>query len=310
LKRIFSDENGGQYVKFGSPRDNDPEHGIKAGKLMLTGQQVSGFFEPSIQSTVDSIRENFTEILALNSFAFLVGGFASSPWLTSELNRRLSDLGLTFFKPDTNTNKAVAVGAISFYIDRSVRGRISKFAYGTPRIAPYNASDPEHLKREHKTYTDVLGAKYVHGAFGNMLSKGTKVLENREIRRKVRVACEGAPQKDVLVRIVKYDGNLRDPEWMDVEPDRFETLCHVAADISAAPSTPKPGKSGKMYYSRKYDIVLLVGLTELKAQIRWVDSITGTETSSDAVIVYNDGSENACAGSRVVPPPDYDDLDF
>ena len=81
---------------------------------------MSGFFEPSIQSTVDSIREYFTEILSLNSVsrsgifvfvylrihaqhAFLVGGFASSPWLSGQLNRRLSDLGLKFFKPDTNT---------------------------------------------------------------------------------------------------------------------------------------------------------------------------------------------------------------
>ena len=56
--------------------------------------------------------------------------------------------------------------------------------------------------------------------------------------------------------------------------DRFETLCHVAADVSKAPSTLKIGKSGKMCYHREYDVVLLVGLTELKAQIRWTDSIT------------------------------------
>ena len=37
LKRVFSDKAGAQYIKFGSPRDNDPAHGIKAGKLMLTG---------------------------------------------------------------------------------------------------------------------------------------------------------------------------------------------------------------------------------------------------------------------------------
>ena len=29
-----------------------------------------------------------------------------------------------------------------------------------------------------------------------------------------------------------------------------------------------------MCYTREYDVVLLVGLTELKAQIRWVDSVT------------------------------------
>jgi hypothetical protein len=37
VKRVFSDDKGTQYVKFGSLRDNDPKHGIKAGKLMLTG---------------------------------------------------------------------------------------------------------------------------------------------------------------------------------------------------------------------------------------------------------------------------------
>ena len=123
--------------------------------------------------------------------------------------------------------------------------------------------------------------------------------------------------------------------------DRFETLCHIAADISAAPIIPRLGKSGKMCYARNYDIVLLVGLTELKVEIRWIDSTTvrvhaGKTTgsdfviatvgdrgkvsaprasamlylrltwghSSDAVIIYNDGSENTCTGSRVVPPPD------
>jgi hypothetical protein len=37
LKRVFSDDSGSQFVKFGSPRDNDPKYGIKLGKLALTG---------------------------------------------------------------------------------------------------------------------------------------------------------------------------------------------------------------------------------------------------------------------------------
>lgn len=35
-----------------------------------------------------------------------------------------------------------------------------------------------------------------------------------------------------------------------------------------------------------------------------------SDYSSDAVIVYKDESESTYAGSRVVPPPSYDDLDF
>lgn len=37
LKRVFFDDKGTQYIKFGSPRDNDLQHGIKGGKLTLTG---------------------------------------------------------------------------------------------------------------------------------------------------------------------------------------------------------------------------------------------------------------------------------
>jgi hypothetical protein len=56
--------------------------------------------------------------------------------------------------------------------------------------------------------------------------------------------------------------------------DRFETLCNVIADISAAPFTSKVGSSGEVCYYREFDVVLLVGLTELKAQIRWYDNKT------------------------------------
>ena len=37
LKRVFTDEESVYYVKFGGARDNDPEHGITGGKLLLTG---------------------------------------------------------------------------------------------------------------------------------------------------------------------------------------------------------------------------------------------------------------------------------
>jgi hypothetical protein len=37
VKRAFSNYQAPQHVRFGSPRDNDPEYGIKAGRLTLTG---------------------------------------------------------------------------------------------------------------------------------------------------------------------------------------------------------------------------------------------------------------------------------
>jgi hypothetical protein len=37
VKMVFSSDKAAQYVKFGSLRDNDPQYGIKAGRLTLTG---------------------------------------------------------------------------------------------------------------------------------------------------------------------------------------------------------------------------------------------------------------------------------
>ena len=37
VKRVFSNDQAAQHIRFGSPRDNDPEYGIKAGRLTLTG---------------------------------------------------------------------------------------------------------------------------------------------------------------------------------------------------------------------------------------------------------------------------------
>jgi len=52
-------------------------------------------------------------------------------------------------------------------------------------------------------------------------------------------------------------------------------LCTVQANLSTAPYIYTPGKKKrKGCYTRDFDVILLVGLTELKAQIGWVDSAT------------------------------------
>ena len=55
--------------------------------------------------------------------------------------------------------------------------------------------------------------------------------------------------------------------------EKFETLCNIKADLSHAPYTPK-FVAGKTYYMRFFDVILLVGLTELKAQVAWIDTRT------------------------------------
>jgi len=200
---------------------------------------------------------------------------------------------LQFCKPDMHTNKAVAIGAVSYYVDHFVKSRISRFTYGVPCNVVYNPSNQEHIDRAYKSFPNAIGEKWIPGYFDTMLTRGTRVSEDREIRHTFYLTAQGAPPQHASPRIAKYTGDLVTQKWQDAEPDKFETLCFVKADISAAPYISDFGTSGKIGYKRKYEIILLVGLTELKAQVCWIDSNTGTERRSDAVVVYDDPSESS-----------------
>ena len=78
----------------------------------------------------------------------------------------MTGLGFTLV---THSNKAVAVGAVSFHVDRFVTGRISKFTYGTSHSIAYEPSNLEHVKRAYKSYLDPSGQKYIPDHFKSML---------------------------------------------------------------------------------------------------------------------------------------------
>lgn len=54
----------------------------------------------------------------------------------------------------------------------------------------------------------------------------------------------------------------------------FSTLCTVHADTSLVRKAKRKGKNGT-YYKLDYKVVLLCGLTELKAQISWIENVSG-----------------------------------
>ena len=51
----------------------------------------------------------------------------------------------------------MAVGAISYYLDRIVVSRVVRYTYGTPGSVEYDHSDPEHRKRAQKRYLGITG---------------------------------------------------------------------------------------------------------------------------------------------------------
>lgn len=54
----------------------------------------------------------------------------------------------------------------------------------------------------------------------------------------------------------------------------FSLLCHVHADLSRVPKLPRVSTfSRSKYYAANFDVVLSLGLTELKAHICWQENV-------------------------------------
>ena len=58
--------------------------------------------------------------------------------------------------------------------------------------------------------------------------------------------------------------------------DNYTKLCTIEADLSRIPTLPRPKATGKgSFYRVDYEIIILFGMTELKAQIAWKEKVSG-----------------------------------
>ncbi|PCH36683.1 hypothetical protein WOLCODRAFT_157381 [Wolfiporia cocos MD-104 SS10] len=288
-KPIFKSCNDTSYIKFGTMKCNDPAVGIRRGQMLLTGSEVVEFFEPSITLIVDTVLEQRFDSPVSVTTVFLVGGFAASPWLFSQLQLALQRAGLTLSRPDGHTSKAVATGAISHYLDHWVSVRVARVTYGVPYATTYIATNPEHFARRDKQITDPSGHPVLPNAFDVILAKGSPMQENKEISRAYYVEADSRRElRSVAVDITSFRGKSQEPRWLDVECASYSMLCTVHGDTTRVQKVKKKGARGE-FFVLKYNVILICGLTELKAQISWIEN--GKEKRGPATFVYDDDAE-------------------
>ncbi|EEB87903.1 hypothetical protein MPER_14546, partial [Moniliophthora perniciosa FA553] len=85
--------------------------------------------------------------------------------------KALADMDLTLSRPDGFVNKAVAEGAVSFYLDHCVTARVSRFNYGINLSIPFDSANPEHQMRISATNVEPDGRIYISGLFDVILPK-------------------------------------------------------------------------------------------------------------------------------------------
>ncbi|KAJ7122116.1 hypothetical protein C8R44DRAFT_785724 [Mycena epipterygia] len=275
------------FIKFGTNRDQEPSLNIRHGQLKIPGSDVKQFFEPSISAVVAAVREQCISAVGVPvSTVFLVGGFAANDWLFSELKSRLESLRLDLTRPDTHVNKAVADGAVSFYIDHHVSVRVARFTYGMSCSAPYNPLNMEHAIRVAKRYKGVSGEWLVPHCFSAILKRGVQVCETTEFRESYNKRSANPAVLDYFsTDLLTYRGH-GDPQWVDVDPELYPVVCKIEADTShlAKYPTHRRGVPNSTFYELKFDVILSFGLTELKAQIAWFEN--GVEKRGPAQILY------------------------
>ncbi|KAK0434121.1 hypothetical protein EV421DRAFT_1993196 [Armillaria borealis] len=288
-KHRFRNATEPAYIKFGTMRDTDIKLDIRSGQLKLAGSDVASFFDPSVSSIVKEIDNQRSKAKKPVSSVFLVGGFAASGYLFSKMRRHVEPAGLSFSRPDTgHANKAVADGAISFYLDHTVTSRVAKYCYGLEVTRHFDPTNPEHQRRQNDTFEDDSGDIRLRDQFDTVLAKGVQVFEKEEFRRTYASNRKRLSDLHTInTSIYSYRGSKSDPTWMDTERDMYPVLCTVTADTREAAKAlvPQLRPDGMPFSTLHFDIVILFGRTEMKAQICWIEN--GKEKRGPARILYD-----------------------
>ncbi len=119
------------------------------------------------------------------------------------------------------------------------------------------------------------------------------VSEETEFRQSYRILSRALPGLGAITTsIYRYTGRRVHPKWMDVDEgwwspglatllsipctDDYSAYCSVTADTSIVAKSLDPQRclDGTYYYQLSFDVVILFGMTELKAQLAWIEDVS------------------------------------
>ncbi|KAM6497398.1 hypothetical protein JOM56_007871 [Amanita muscaria] len=229
------------------------------GRFKEITQPESGLFDPAIQDIIQLIDDQRSRATVTIKTVLVVGGFARSNYLFSQLSAHFIR-GVSIIRADTTyLNKAVADGAVSYFLDHYVITRVSKYSYGLKIDVIFDPTNPEHARRRNTKSMDKDGQYKIPGVFSTILKKDTEISEETGFRKSYN--CLFTPEDP--------------PEWIDLEPTSFHDVCVITADVTNVKknmSSRYDRRTRKSYYQFEHDVELLTGLTELKVYITWEEN--------------------------------------
>lgn len=118
--------------------------------------------------------------------------------------------------------------------------------------------------------------------------------ETQEFRNSYTVTGEERSVLEHMMSSVQcYRGPSKEPRWVDCNPgtsscpssagdkvnetsiELYSTLCYVEADTSRVCKSLSPQHTRRgSYFKMEFDIILSFGLTELTAQMSWMENVS------------------------------------
>jgi hypothetical protein len=252
----------------------------------VQSNQVERFFAPWVEQIIESVGEQIRGHAC--KYLLLVGGFGDSPYLRNKFRQSPHFNNIEFTLANEPTAKAVADGAVVWFIQQSVVARATRFAFGVPMGAPYNPFDSRHVGRT--VYNDIDG-KWVRGCWSEIVAKDQVVKEDEERRCSYFRSFDNASPdlSDLEYAVFAYTGDGPAPYFMcDRSGDMttgFSLACVIQANLSNMRSSlqRRMGDKGP-YWVLIFDIAISFGTTELKAAVVWEDS-QGQEHRGEATLI-------------------------
>ena len=96
-------------------------------------------------------------------------------------------------------NKAVASGAVSFFIEHFVSVRVARLTYGTSCTVDYDPADPEHRIRQESMFVRASGVAALYDGFSSLVLKVFNSHEN------------GIQDSAALSRVLAFEKARRSP---------------------------------------------------------------------------------------------------
>ncbi|KDR67670.1 hypothetical protein GALMADRAFT_1071822 [Galerina marginata CBS 339.88] len=281
-KLRFRDANQPQFVKFGSATDTDIPHNIRFGQLKLDGNHIAMFFKPSVECITHAIMEQRKIALKPISHVVLVGGFSASDWLFERVRESLEPLRLKVLRAGSQPNKAVADGAVSFYLDHFVRNRVSKVAYGVFCRVTYSPKIKGHKEWRDSHGEDAVninnrGAEALRDYFSVLVPKGALVSEGKEFRisnyyvatTEMDVNKDKLSVSEGVMHCYRGEKKVMSRQH---EPESFTAVCKIRAKLENVPELFGVAPQGWKYREKKCDLVLFLGNAEMRAELAWKEN--------------------------------------